>query len=36
MKFAGKWWLVIILKVTRKQGFSLSIENTFFEKQIKG
>ena len=36
MKFAGKRWLVIILKVTRKQGFSLSIENTFFEKQIKG
>ena len=32
MKFAGKRWLVIILKVAKKQGFSLSIENTYFEK----
>ena len=25
-------WLMIILKVTQSQGFSLSLEDTFFEK----
>ena len=32
MKFSGKIWLLIILKVTKKQGFNLSLEDTFFEK----
>ena len=32
MKFAGKMCLMIILKVTKNQGFSLSLEDTFFEK----
>ena len=33
MKFSGKMCLMIILKVTKKQGFTLSLEDTFFEKQ---
>ena len=32
MKFSGKAWLMIILKVTKKQGFTLSLEDVFFEK----
>ena len=32
MRFAGKMCLMIILKVTKNQGFPLSLENTFFEK----
>ena len=32
MKFPEKMWFLIILNVTRKQGFSLSLENTIFEK----
>ena len=32
MKFSGKMCLKIILKVTKNQGFSLSLEDTFFEK----
>ena len=32
MKFSGKVCLKIILKVTKKQGFSLSLEDTLFEK----
>ena len=32
MKFAGKMGLMIILKVTKYQGFSLSLEDAFFEK----
>ena len=32
MKFAGKMCLMIILKVTKNQGFILSLEDTFFEK----
>ena len=32
MKFLGKMWLTIILKVTEKQGFNLSLEDTFLEK----
>ena len=32
MKFSGKMWLMIILKVKKEQGFTLSLEDTFFEK----
>ena len=34
MKFSGKMGLIIILilKVTKSQGFTLSIEDVFFEK----
>ena len=32
MKFPGKMGLKIILKVTKKQGFTRSLENTFLEK----
>ena len=32
MKFSGMMYLMIILKVTKKQGFNLSLEDTFFEK----
>ena len=32
MEFPGKIWLLILLKVTKKQSFTLSPENTFFEK----
>ena len=32
MKFSGKMCLMIILKVTKKQGFTLSLEDTLFEK----
>ena len=32
MKFSGKVWLMIILKATKKQAFTLSLENTFLEK----
>ena len=32
MKFLGKMCLKIILKVTKSQGFSLSLEDTLFEK----
>ena len=32
MKFSGKMCLKIILKVTKSQGFTLSLEDTFFEK----
>ena len=28
MKFSGKMWLVIVLKVTKKQGFTFSLEYT--------
>ena len=30
MKFSGKMWLMIVLKVTKKQGFTLSLKNTFW------
>ena len=30
MKFSGKTCLVIILKFSKKQGFTLSLEDTFF------
>ena len=32
MKFSGKMCLMIILKVRKNQGFTLSVEDTFFEK----
>ena len=32
MKFSGKMCLMIILKVTKDQGFTFSLEDTFFEK----
>ena len=32
MKFSGKMWLMIILKVTKNHGFTLSLEDKFFEK----
>ena len=32
MKFSGKMWLMIILKVTKKHGFNFSSEDTFLEK----
>ena len=32
MKFSEKMWLMILLKVTKKQGFALSLENIFLEK----
>ena len=40
MKFSGKMWLMTMLKVRKKQGFTLSLEDTFLEKpqggQIEG
>ena len=35
VKFSGKLWLMIILKVTQNQGFNLSVENIFFEKKTQ-
>ena len=35
MKLSGELWLMIILKFTDKQGFTLSLEDTFFEKPRK-
>ena len=32
IKFSGKTWLIIISKVTKKQGFTFSLENKFLEK----
>ena len=32
MKFSGKISLIITLKVTKKQGFTLPLENTILEK----
>ena len=31
MKFSGKICFKIILKITKKQGFTLSLEDTIFE-----
>ena len=31
MKFSGKMCLMIILKATKDQGFTLSLEDTFFK-----
>ena len=36
MKFSGKMCLVIILKVTKKQGFTTSLENTVLKKPQGG
>ena len=36
MKFLGKMWLMIILKVKKNQGFTLSLEDTFFKKPQGG
>ena len=36
MQFSGKFCLKIILKVTKNQGFSLSLEDSFFEKPQEG
>ena len=35
IKFAGKIWLMIILTVTKKYGFTISLENIFLEKPQK-
>ena len=31
MKFSEKMWFIIILNVTKKQGFNFYLENTFFK-----
>ena len=36
MKFSGKMCFEIILKVTKNQGFTLTLEDTFFEKPQGG
>ena len=36
MKFSGKMCPMIILKVTENQAFTLSLEDTFFEKPQEG
>ena len=36
MKFSEKMYLIIILKVTKNQSFSRSLEDTFFEKPQGG
>ena len=36
LKFWGKMWIKIILKVTTNQGFTLYLEDTFFEKPQGG
>ena len=36
MQFSRKMCLKIILKVTKNQGFTLSLEDTFFEKPQGG
>ena len=36
IKFSGKMCFEIILKVTKNQGFTLSLEDAFFEKAEGG
>ena len=36
IKFSGKMWFIIILKVSEKQGFTFSLENAFLEKPQGG
>ena len=36
MKLTGKMCLMIILKFTKNQGFTLSLEDTFFENRRRG
>ena len=31
MTFSGKMWYILLLKVTNNKGFTLSLEDTFFE-----
>ena len=35
-KFSGKMWLAIILKFTKNQGYTLSLEDNFLEKPQRG
>ena len=35
-KIDRNWWLMIILKFTKNQGFTLSLEDTAFEKPHGG
>ena len=34
MKFSGRMWLMIMLKVTKNQGFTLPLESTVLEKSL--
>ena len=34
MKFSGKMWVMIVLKVTKYQALNLSLEDTFSEKPL--
>ena len=36
MKLSGNMCLMIILNVTKKQGFNLSLENTLFQLKPQG
>ena len=36
MKFSGKMYFEIMLKVTKYQGFTLSLQDIFFEKPQGG
>ena len=36
MEFSGKMCFMIMLKVTKTQSFTLSLEDTFFEKPQRG
>ena len=36
MEFSGKMYLMTILKVTKNQGLTFSLEDTFFEKPQGG
>ena len=36
MKFLGRMCLKTILKVTKNQGFNLSVEDSFFKKPLGG
>ena len=36
MKFTGKMWLMILVKEKKKQGFTLSLEDTVFGKMTGG
>ena len=36
MNFSGKMWLTTVLKFTKKQGFTLSLEDPLFEKPQAG
>ena len=36
MKSSGEMWLMIMLKLTEKQGFTLSLVDTFSEKSSRG